>query len=167
MPTATFTHQAMAAASALMVFESLQHAATWMRLGVMDEVSDEVRRDERLVSFGWTASVGGTKHKGTARVTTAEPGNRMVLSLNSAEVEGELEVLIGESGASLPPKGGVARRAEGGVGGSSKAIGPTSVLLVTLTARPRGFVASMFWGKISDALGRGLPARVEEFADGF
>lgn len=142
MPTASFTHSASATAAPSQVWESLQRASTWMGLGVMDEVTHETVRDGRLVSFDWVASVGSTRHKGTARVTLAEPGTRMVLALKSSEVEGELEV-------------------------SMRGVGSSSALDVTLTARPRGFLGSMFWGRIADALGRGLPARVEEFAAGF
>ena len=136
------SHTASAAAHPDEIWQALQSASTWMGLGVMDEVAEEVRLNGRLVSFDWVASVGSTRHKGTARVTIAEPGARMVLALKSSEVEGELEVRLREAGS-------------------------TSVLDVTLTARPRGFLGSMFWGRISDALGRGLPARVEEFAAGF
>ena len=142
MPSATFTHSARSAAPLARIYESLQHAATWMGLGVMDEVSEEVRQDGRLISFSWVASVGGSRYKGTALVSAADPG-LMVLLLKSAEIEGELEVRLWEESATK------------------------SALDVTLIARPRGFLASMFWGRISEALGRGLPARVEEFAAGF
>jgi hypothetical protein len=151
MPTATFTHTARTAASPAAVWAALQQAATWRGLGVMDSVSGEVVSQGSLVSFDWTAAVGATRHQGTARVTAAEPGARMVLALRATEVEGELEVVL----------------RQGGDGGSGKPTAPTTILDVTLTARPRGLLGSMFWGKISQALGRGLPARVEEFAAGF
>ena len=45
--------------------------------------------------------------------------------------------------------------------------GDTTVMTVTLTARSRGLLAGMFWGVVSDALERGLPRQVDQFAARF
>jgi hypothetical protein len=141
VPEATFTHTAHAAASPVAIWQALQDAATWLGLGVMDSVSDPVVEAGRLVAFRWTATAAGTRHRGQSRTVAAVPGETMVLELDSSEVTGRLAVALAA--------------AETG-----------TALTVTLTARPRGFLAGMFWGRISEALGWGLVAQVERFAAG-
>ncbi len=139
---ATFTHRAVAAAAPGEVWNALQDAATWLDLGVMDTVSNTVVAGGRLESFEWTAPVGGMRRRGTARTIDAVPDKRMVLALHSSEVAGEISVDL------------------------SAAQSGTSVA-VTLAARPRGLLAGMFWGQISQALGRGLPGNVDRFVARF
>jgi hypothetical protein len=42
-----------------------------------------------------------------------------------------------------------------------------TALRVTLTARSRGFIAGMFWGRIAETLGKGLVTQVDRFAASF
>lgn len=142
MPESIFTHTAHAAAAPDAIWEALQAAETWLGLGVMDAVSNPVVEHGRLRAFDWTAVAAGTRHRGRSRTIEAVPGALMVLALESAEVAGEIAVAL----AAEP-------------GGTS--------LTVTLTARPRGFIAGMFWGKIAEALGKGLVTQVDRFAAGF
>ena len=139
MPTSEFTHSARAAVAPDVIWQRLQRAETWLGLGVMDEVSNESIERGSLVGFDWAASVGPTSYKGSARVVGSEPGRRLLLGLKSKEIEGELEVGL-------------------------EAVTGGTVIAVRLVGRPRGFLASMFWGKVSESIRRGLPRRVEEFA---
>jgi hypothetical protein len=66
----------------------------------------------------------------------------MVLALDSAEVAGEIAVALDAEAAG-------------------------AAVTVTLTARSRGLIAGMFWGKVSAALGKGLVEQVDRFAAGF
>ena len=142
MPSSTFSHTANAAATPLAVWTALQSADTWVSLGLMDSVSRAVVTDGRLVSFDWTAVAAGTRHQGTAVTAESAAGERMVLALDSSEIAGEIAVTLSPDGAG-------------------------AVMTVVLTARSRGILAGMFWGVVSDALGRGLVAQVEEFAKQF
>jgi len=142
VPESTFTHTAHAAAAPDAIWEALQSAETWRGLGVMDSVSNPVVERGRLTAFDWTAVAAGTRHRGRSRTIAATPGRLMTLALDSAEVAGEITVaLTAEAGG--------------------------SALTVTLVARPRGFIAGMFWGKIAAALGKGLATQVDRFAAGF
>lgn len=142
MPSVTVSHTATASAFPQGIWDSLQRAETWLGLGVMDTVSNEQSHDGRLVGFDWTAAVGGNRHGGTARVVESRPGESLKLGLRSSEIEGDLEVLLGP-------------------------LADGATVEVTLTARSRGFLAGMFWGRIAQSIERGLPAKVEEFAARF
>lgn len=142
MPGDTFSHTAVAASGPDAVWATLQHAATWQGLGVIDDVHGEVRDDGRLRSFRWTATVAGTRHDGHAVVTAAEEGRSMTLALDTDAIAGELVVTLAPDGDG-------------------------STLSVTLAARSRSMLAGMFWGVVADALRRGLPQQVERFAATF
>jgi hypothetical protein len=142
MPESSFAHTAHAGATPAAIWIALQDAETWLGLGVMDSVFNAVVEDGRLASFDWTAAAAGTRHRGRSRTMDAVPGQLMVLELDSAEVAGEIAVALDAEAAG-------------------------TALTVTLTARPRGFIAGMFWGKISAALGNGLVTHVDGFAARF
>lgn len=63
------------------------------------------------------------------------------MDLDASEISGSIAVTVAESGDE-----------------------PT--LTVELTAQSKGVLAGMFWGPITDAIGRGFPTQVEEFAAG-
>lgn len=142
MPESTFAHTAHAAATPAHIWNALQDAETWLGLGVMDAVSNPVVEQGRLTSFNWTAVAAGTRHRGRSRTIDAVPGQLMVLALDSAEVAGEIAVALDAEAAG-------------------------TAVTVTLTARSRGLIAGMFWGKVSAALGKGLVEQVDRFAAGF
>ncbi len=142
MAPAAFRHSALTAADPMTVWVRLQRAETWLGLGVMDTVSNEQSHGDRLIGFDWTAAVGGSRHRGTARVVESRPGATLALGLKSSEIEGTLTVGM------RPDPGG-------------------TVIDVSLEAKPRGFLAGMFWSRISASIEQGLPRRVEQFARGF
>ena len=124
------------------IWTALQAAETWVGFGLMDAVTGAVVHEGRLVSFDWTATAGGSRHRGTATVGESIPGEHMVLELDSSEIAGTITVTL------VPD-------------------GDTTAMTVTLTARSRGLLAGMFWGVVSDALERGLPRQVDQFAARF
>lgn len=142
MSAANFSHSAVTTADAHLVWSQLQRAETWLALGVMDTVTNEQTHRGGLIGFDWTASVGGKAHRGTARTIENPSGHGITLRLRSSEIEGELSVVL--------------RPAPSG-----------TTVAVQLAVRPRGFLAGMFWGRISQSIERGLPAKVEEFARRF
>lgn len=142
MPSSTFSHTARAAAPATTIWTSLQDAETWVGFGLMDAVTSPVVHEGRLVSFDWIATAAGSRHRGTATVGESVPGTHMVLELDSSEIAATIAVtLLSEAGS--------------------------TAITVTLAARSRGLLAGMFWGVVSDALERGLPRQVDQFAARF
>lgn len=122
------------------IWAALQDAATWSGIGPVDEVWDATHDETgQLQGFRWSAHVGPTKYKGTAKVSIATEPHHMRLQLDSSELGGALIADISEDE-------------------------PT--LAVTLEVASKGAMASMFFPIIAEAIGRGLPQQVEEFAAG-
>ena len=123
------------------VWASLQDAATWSGIGPVDDVWDATHDEDGLLeSFQWSAHVGPTKYKGTATVTVAAEPHHIKLHLDSSELTGALIADIDEN--------------------------DTATLMVTLEVASKSTMAAMFFPIIAEAIGRGLPRQVEEFATG-
>lgn len=121
------------------MWAALQDAATWSGIGPVDDVWDAAHdEDGLLASFSWSAHVGPTKYKGSAKVTVAAEPHHMKLHLDSSELTGALIADIDED--------------------------ESATLMVTLEVASKGAIASMFFPIIAEAIGRGLPQQVEEFA---
>lgn len=142
MPASTFRHSSFAAAPPETVWRELQEPGTWLRLGLMETVTDATTRDGSLTGFRWTARVGSTRHDGRATTTETTPPHRMTIALDARELGAEIVVDL------APAASG-------------------TTITVAVTAHPRGLVAGMFWGAIAAALERGLAGHVDEFAAGF
>ena len=143
MPRATFTHQATTDAPIDEVWERLQMAETWADIGPVEDVSEAaVSADGLLESFRWSTTVGMKRYPGTARVATAEVGERMRLELDAREVAGTLETHLSANGRG------------------------TTVVTVTLEVISRGTLSTLFFPVVSEAIAKGLPAQVDRFAAG-
>jgi len=141
MPRATFTHQAIANATAEAVWDSLQDAETWANIGPVENVSDpEIDEYGQLESFRWSTTVAMRNYPGTAEVSEVEPGERMTLELDARELAGSLE-------AHIEPNG------DGG-----------TVVTVTLEVVSRGTLSTLFFPVVSEVIANGLPAQVDRFA---
>jgi hypothetical protein len=142
MPRATFTHQAVATATPEAVWLKLQEAETWANIGPVEEVTSAESDDEgNLESFRWATTVASRRYPGTARVTVADPLRRMVLDLDAREVVGSLSTV-------LTPNGN-----------------DTTVVTVTLEVSTRGPLSTVFFPIVSQAIARGLPTQVDDFAE--
>ncbi len=121
------------------MWEALQHASTWSGIGPVDDVWDAAHDEGGdLQGFRWSAHVGPTKYEGSARVAVAAAPHHMKLHLESNELSGALIADIAED--------------------------DSPSLVVTLEVASKGALASMFFPIIAEAIGRGLPRQVEEFA---
>lgn len=139
MPRASFSHNAPLSKPAAHVWAALQDAATWSGIGPVDDVWDATHDENgQLEGFSWSAHVGPTKYKGSAKVTVAAEPHHMKLHLESSELSGALIADIDENA--------------------------DAILMVTLEVVSKGAMASMFFPIIAEAIGRGLPQQVEEFA---
>lgn len=112
--------------------------ATWELLGPIDEVSDPVHDDVRLVSFRWRTRAAGRDIEGTAAATDASFPEHFRLTLDAGEIGGVLEAtLAGED---------------------------TTQLEVTLRISPKGPLATLFFPAVREVVGSGFVDHVEEFA---
>ena len=140
MPSATFTHVAVAARPIDAVWDRLQDAETWASIGPIEEVWDAVHAGDDLDSFRWRTTVGPAGYQGSMTVVESERPHRMRLSLDAGEVSGELV-------AELEP-----------------ATAGSTTVRITLVVVSRGMLSTMFFPAISQAVGNGLPDQVEAFA---
>ena len=139
MATETFTHRAATAASPSEVWTSLQKAETWARVGGVDEIRN-LRLDEsgNLASYDFVVTAVGKEYQGTARRSHFSPPRQMVLEIDSGLLEGRIVADVDAQG-------------EG------------SVVRLTMTMSPKGFMAAMLFGVISSSVGNGFDEAVEAF----
>lgn len=142
MPSGTFSHTAIVSATPASIYSALQQADTWKGIGPIDDVWDATHEGDRLVSFKWSAHAAGKSWEGTARRGSDRVAGEMTLNLDSSEIAGTIAVTL------LPD-------------------GNSTALTVKLSARSKGLVAGMFWGVVTDALRKGMPAQVEAFGRQF
>jgi len=142
MPSDTFSHTVTVAATPDSIDRVLQMADTWKGIGPIDNVWDATHDGDRLTGFKWSARAAGKSWEGTAERAAVERDGAMTLDLDASEIAGAITVF-------LQPADG------------------TTELTVELFARPKGMLAGMFWGVVSDALRSGLSAQIETFGDQF
>ena len=138
MPT-SFQHRASTPASPDVVWERLQDPDVWASVAGADETSDHSFEDGDLRSFRFSASVGGVRYSGLARVTEARPHRAMTLSVDTNEVKGGIQVAIVPSGQG-------------------------TVLDVVMTMSPNGIVGSMVFGVVASAVKSSFAGSVERLA---
>lgn len=144
MPRASFTHQVTVPRSADEIWEQLQVAETWSNIGPVEDVWDaEHAEDGQLQRYRWSTTVGPRSYRGRAKVVASEPAHLMRLDLDATEVVGTLTTRLSQNGTDA------------------------TQLEVTLEIESRGTLSTLFFPIVSDAVGRGLPRQVEEFAAAF
>jgi hypothetical protein len=141
VPSATFTHQATASTSIDQVWATLQNAETWANIGPVEDVRDAVHADDGgLSSFHWHTTVAAKRYPGVAVVAEAAPQERMLLELDAREVVGSLEALLEPNGDG------------------------TTIVTINLRVTSRGTLSTLFFPVVSEAIAKGLPRQVDEFA---
>ena len=144
MPRASYAHTVTVPATAAATWERLQLADTWSRIGPVEKVWDEVIDAAGVLrSYRWSTRVGPREYTGTAKTTEAVPRELMRIALDAGELRGTLSTKLSPNGRN------------------------DTHLEVSLEIEPRGTLAILFFGVISDAVGRGLPSQVEGFAAAF
>jgi len=143
MPSASFSHAASVSTPADAIWDRLQAVDSWSNIGPLDNVWDAVHDGDRLRSYKWRTTVGPTSYDGKAIVISSERPHLMRLDLDAGEMAGSLETRMTENGD-----------------GSTK-------LVVTLEVVARGMLSTLFFPVLSEAVGRGLPQQVEQFARSF
>ena len=121
------------------MWSALDDPLTWEGISGVDRVTDSTRDESgRLAAFSFETTIGGRPYRGVARPGERVEGSRVVWLIQSPDVGGSIDV-------SLAPL----------------EIG--TLVTVALTVSVDGFLASMFFPVITQALGRGFPEAVEEF----
>ncbi|GIU91885.1 MAG: hypothetical protein KatS3mg011_0791 [Acidimicrobiia bacterium] len=135
-----FSHTTVLPVDAARVWEALQDPTTWEAIGGVDRITD-VRRDRegRLMGYRFSSTIGRVSYAGVANTVRAEPGRLMEVEVASRDLDGSILIRLepGEEDTKMS---------------------------VTVQLRPKGLMAAMAFPAISAAVGRGLPANVEEFA---
>jgi hypothetical protein len=142
MPSARSSHSVSVARSADDLWDVLQNADTWANIGPVERVWDPAHDGSgMLTSYRWSTTVAGREYQGTAKTIAAEPGSTMKLELDAGEVVGVLTTHL------------------------SPNVDPNHTRIeVELHVSSRGALSGMFFPLIADAIKRGLPDQVEEFA---
>ncbi len=118
---------------------ALQEPETWAAIGGVHSIN-AARYDGTggLAGFDFAVSIGGSKHQGVASRTLWVPRQSMVMAVESAQLEGQIEV-------ELEPLAGGSR------------------VEVTMTIRPMSVLATMAFPMITKAVGGGFATAVERF----
>ncbi len=144
MPRASFTHRVTVPRSADEIWDQLQVAETWSNIGPVEDVWDAEHTDDgHLQRYRWSTTVGPRSYRGRAKVIASEPGHLMRLDLDATEVVGTLTTRLAQNGDDA------------------------THLEVTLEVESRGTLSTLFFPVVSQAVGNGLPAQVNRFAESF
>ena len=143
MPADTFRHTVTVPALSATVRTALQEAETWAGIGPIDEVWAADHDDGgNLTGFRWSARAAGRRWEGAARLVETNRPHSMTLGLRTDEMAGSITCRL------TPDHEG-------------------TTLSVVLRAEATGMTATLFWGVIATAIGRGFPVQVEAFGRRF
>ena len=140
MPVRTFRHSAASSARPDDAWKVMQKASTWESVAGVDHVTDPRHRDDgTLAGFRFRARAAGRDFPGVASTTVADPGARMVVTIETSELDGMIDVRL-----SPEPDG--------------------SDVAVELTIRSTSMMAGLFFSTIARVVDQGLEGQVREFA---
>lgn len=142
MPSAEFEHTAVAPTTREIAWQQLQNPDTWEGLAGVDEVYDAYHDPTGLLTaYRFRATAASVVYEGTAKTVEAVNPSRMVIDISTSEVTGTITTLLSE--------------ADGG-----------AAVSVTVALRSKGFLSTLFFPVISQAMSSGLPKQVDAFAAG-
>ena len=141
MPSAEFEHTAFAPVSVEKAWQQLQKPETWEGLAGVDEVFDVHHApDGLLTAYRFRATAASQVYEGRATTVEGVTEQRMAIDIVTSEVTGTITTTLSE--------------ADEGVSVS-----------VTVNLRSKGFMSTLFFPVISQALGSGLPKQVAAFVE--
>ncbi len=121
------------------MWKRFQLPETWKGIGPIDDVGDIRIDGDRLVSFTWKTHIGPSRYRGRSSLMENAPGKRVVMRLDSSEMNGTLSVDLTAAGAS-------------------------TLMDVRLDYITKGTMSSLFFPIISEAIEKGLRSQVDDFA---
>lgn len=141
MPAQSFTHSVIAHCDLDTAWRALQEPATWAAVGGVDDIHNaRFDTDGRLLGYDFMVTAAGRRFRGSASTVEASPPRRMAVDIDSSEMTGTITVGLADANQSIQ-------------------------VTVTVDARSKGLLSGMFFGVIASAIGNGLPANVESFAE--
>jgi hypothetical protein len=142
MPEASFSHSATVLSPRRDVWTRLQAADTWSSIGPVEQVWDPAHDEHgNLVAYRWSTTVGPRRYEGKAKRIDGHAPDHMSLALDAGELTGVLTAKLDA----------LSER--------------ETQITIDLSVQPRGMLSTMFFGVITDVVGRGLPSQVEHFAE--
>jgi len=139
MPSASFQHSLSVDATRDQVWKALMDPETWAHIGPVNKVWDPEFDGEILSGYQWSTEIGSRDFNGTANVIEHSAPDRYAIDLDAGEMAGTIDITLSDGN-------------------------PTTDLDVTLDFRTKGMLSAMFWPIIKDAIGKGLPGQMEDFA---
>lgn len=127
-------------AEARQVWSALQNPETWREIGGVNEIANPTFDELGLSGYDFSVAVGGRSYRGQARRIVASANQRMVMSIITDQLDGQITVELGPLDAHTE------------VG-------------VTMEIASRGFLANVMFSVISKSVANGYEAAVERFVD--
>lgn len=139
VPNQHFEHSITIATDREIAWAHLQEARTWEALAGIDEVHNVKHDvDGQLVSYEFVAIAGGRRYPGLATVAERSRPDRLVLRIDSSEIDGSITVDFHEDS-------------------------PLE-MRVALYLNSKGLLSTMFFPVVAASVGSGFPKQVDEFA---
>jgi carbon monoxide dehydrogenase subunit G len=140
VPSAVFEHTAVAFASQDEVWKQLQDPQTWQGLAGVEEVFDAHHDpDGLLTAYRFRVAAASQIYEGSATTVEATNPSNMAIDIVTSEVTGRISTTLSETAEGI-------------------------AVNVHVALRSKGFLATLFFPVISQALGNGLPQQVDAFA---
>lgn len=140
MPSESYDHTVSIDTDRATAWGHLQEAATWEALAGIDRVHNVIHDDAgHLESFEFDAVAGGKRYPGVATVTDRANPERMVLRIESTEIDGTITSTLADD--------------------------RPLALHVSLTLRSKGLLSTMFFPVVAASVGSGFPKQVNAFAE--
>ncbi len=140
VPSAAFEHTAIAGTTIETAWQQLQDPGTWQGLAGVEEVFDVHHApDGLLTAYRFRALAASQVYEGTARAVEAVNPSKIVLDIVTSEVNGRITTHLTE--------------VDGGV-----------AVHVSVSLRSKGFMSTLFFPVVAQAVGSGLPKQVDAFA---
>lgn len=142
VPPDRFTHTVHLSTLPERAWVMLQEPETWGGIAGVQRVFDAHHHpDGTLRSYRFLAEAGMKPYEGSAKTIEADPPALMVVTVDAAEFEGTITTELQPSN----PHG--------------------TDMTVSLTIRPRGMLAIMFFPIVSKAIGSGFSRQIDELAE--
>jgi carbon monoxide dehydrogenase subunit G len=139
MPSSSFEHSIAVDAPIGRVWDALMLPDTWAAIGPVQEVWDPVFDGPTLVGYRWSTTVGSKAFNGTARAVAHDRPTSYATDLDAGEMAGRISIELVERS-------------------------PETEMLVRLDFQTKGLLSSMFFPLIRDAIAKGFPQQIEDFA---
>ena len=139
MPRQSFVHKAIASAPTEHVWQALQRPESWAQIGGVNKV-DSPNFDQHgdLIAYRFIASVGGQNHSGTATRIASVPGRRVVMNIDSEQLDGSIAIDLEPSGSE-------------------------TAITVAMTVGSKGFMTAVMFPVLSAAIASSFNETVERF----